>query len=266
MSDRIERIGKSVCQHGPLNDRIYLMKLHRDDLPEIPRKLEEIACEEGYSKVFAKVPATYSSEFEQEGFQQEAVFLSRFFDDERRRPEHGDKVQNVLMLAEQRWGEHAPDGDLPPLPIEPAGPEDIEEMCELYREVFPTYPFPIHDPDYLRETMSGHIRYFCARDEGRVVAVASAELDLASQNAEMTDFATRPACRGRNIAVHLLHSMEEAVRREDVLTAYTIARALSPGMNITFSKLRYIFAGTLVNNTNISGQIESMNVWYKHLN
>jgi hypothetical protein len=27
----------------------------------------------------------------------------------------------------------------------------------------------------------------------------------------------------------------------------------------------YLFAGTLTNNTNISGKIESMNVWYKSL-
>ena len=37
------------------------------------------------------------------------------------------------------------------------------------------------------------------------------------------------------------------------------------GMNITFAKQKYIFAGTLVNNTDISGGIESMNIWYKPL-
>jgi hypothetical protein len=36
-------------------------------------------------------------------------------------------------------------------------------------------------------------------------------------------------------------------------------------MNITFAKNGYEYAGTLKNNTNISGNIESMNVWYKHL-
>ncbi|MFW5803052.1 MAG: hypothetical protein ACOCWJ_03955 [Verrucomicrobiota bacterium] len=48
-------------------------------------------------------------------------------------------------------------------------------------------------------------------------------------------------------------------------TAYTIARALSPGMNITVARCGYTFAGTLTNNTNISGQIESMNIWHKSL-
>ncbi|HOM70936.1 MAG TPA: putative beta-lysine N-acetyltransferase, partial [Armatimonadota bacterium] len=48
-------------------------------------------------------------------------------------------------------------------------------------------------------------------------------------------------------------------------TAYTIARSLSYGMNITFAKQGYQYAGTLTNNTNICGHMESMNVWYKHL-
>ena len=36
-------------------------------------------------------------------------------------------------------------------------------------------------------------------------------------------------------------------------------------MNITFARQDYVLAGTLVNNTNISGSLESMNVWYKSL-
>ena len=55
------------------------------------------------------------------------------------------------------------------------------------------------------------------------------------------------------------------MKRQGMHTAYTIARSLSAGMNITFAKLGYVFAGTLTNNTNISGKIESMNVWYKLL-
>jgi hypothetical protein len=50
-----------------------------------------------------------------------------------------------------------------------------------------------------------------------------------------------------------------------IITAYTIARAESAGMNETFAKNGYKYCGTLVNNTNISGQIESMNVWVKKL-
>ena len=59
--------------------------------------------------------------------------------------------------------------------------------------------------------------------------------------------------------------MGKAMKLKGIKTAYTIARAKSAGMNITFSKAGYKFGGRLKNNTNIFGNIESMNVWYKHL-
>ena len=49
------------------------------------------------------------------------------------------------------------------------------------------------------------------------------------------------------------------------LTGYTIARALSPGMNITFARAGYRFGGLLWNNTQICGRLEPMNIWYKSL-
>ena len=47
------------------------------------------------------------------------------------------------------------------------GPEDAEEMVNVYRTVFSTYPFPIFDPRYLRETMEDNLVYFGIRDEGK---------------------------------------------------------------------------------------------------
>jgi putative beta-lysine N-acetyltransferase len=79
----------------------------------------------------------------------------------------------------------------------------------------------------------------------------------------MTDFATLPEHRGENIALYLLDFMEKAMKKRGYKTAYTIARALSYGMNITFAKAAYKMGGTLINNTNICGKIESMNVWHK---
>jgi hypothetical protein len=55
------------------------------------------------------------------------------------------------------------------------------------------------------------------------------------------------------------------MRARNMKTPYTIARSASPGMNVTFVKSGYRYGGRVINNTNISGRIESMNVWYKHL-
>lgn len=113
--------------------------------------------------------------------------------------------------------------------------------------------------------MTENIVYFGVEMEGQLVSLASSEMDVDSKNVELTDFATLPEFRGNSFAGRLLRRMEKEMKTRNILTAYTIARAVSPGMNITFSKAGYDYRGTLINNTNISGQIESMNVWYKHL-
>ena len=276
MTDQIETRGRSLIQHGDHSERIYLMKLSDADMPEILAELEDLAVARGYTKIFAKIPARHLPAFSAWGFVDEArvpgffggredgVFVSRYFDDERRTLHDGNELLFNLQLAERKWGRGV--GETPPaLRPQPAGPDDIEEMSRIYAEVFPTYPFPIQDPDYLRRTMAADVAYYCVREEGRIVALASAEMDPDGGNVEMTDFATRPDALGQGFAQHLLARMEQDMRRRGFPTAYTIARSRSAGMNITFAKLRYVFAGMLVNNTNISGRIESMNVWYKPL-
>ena len=116
-------------------------------------------------------------------------------------------------------------------------PVDADAMAGLYRQVFETYPFPIHDPEYLRSTMDSHVRYFGIRDEaGRLTALASAEMDCSAGNVEMTDFATLAECRGKGLASILLAHMEKEMAKAGIDTAYTIARAHATGMNIVFAR------------------------------
>jgi putative beta-lysine N-acetyltransferase len=145
-------------------------------------------------------------------------------------------------------------------------PTDTTKMAALYRAVFPSYPFPILDPEYLRSCMEDHVLYVGAEWDGTLAAISAAEMDPSDKNAEMTDFATLPEFRRQGLARRLLARMEKETRDFGIRTAYTIARAGSPGMNLTFAQSGYTFAGTLVNNTHIAGRIESMNVWFKELN
>ena len=138
-------------------------------------------------------------------------------------------------------------------------------MSKLYQRVFPSYPFPIDNPNYIQESMETHIQYYAFESKGKLVALSSAEMDKKQQNVEMTDFATLPLWRGQGLAGELLKFMEQQMKAKGMLTAYTIARAVSAGMNITFAKQGYQYNGRLINNTQISGQIESMNVWSKGL-
>jgi len=62
--DRIEKLPcGSIIQHGPYNDRIYLLKLKDNANGKLPVDLILMAKRSGYSKVFAKVPLNYSERF-----------------------------------------------------------------------------------------------------------------------------------------------------------------------------------------------------------
>ncbi len=272
--DQIQTFGNSLVQHGAANARAYLMKLDPNDLPELIGTLDTLARTRGYGKIFAKIPASQWPYFENAGYRIEAkipeffgpdndaCFLGRFLELSRADEKRAEEVATNLKLAQLRHGKGV---SRITQEIKAMLPEDAEEMAALYQKVFATYPFPIHDPDYLRTTMQSHIRYFGIRQDDKLVALASAEEDRSTKSVEMTDFATDPDFLGQGFAASLLAHMEDKVIRDGFRTAFTIARAYSPGMNITFAKLSWTFAGTLTHNTDISGDIESMNIWYKNL-
>lgn len=279
LRDEITAIGDAVIQHGPLSRRIYLMKLGKADPEYLIPVLETIAQSRNYTKIFAKVPqsavapflqASYHIEARVPGFygnDESACFLGHYLSAERQVVKDSFALEDVMWIARNKVShqikKHSqlPEG----FTARRCSPADTETMAELYSQVFSTYPFPIDDPDYLRETMQSHIQYYGVEHGGRLVALSSAETDMAERNAEMTDFATLPSYRNRGLALNLLSYMEAAMRKNGIKTAYTIARAVSIGMNITFAQNGYSLCGTLINNTNISGTIESMNVWFKSL-
>jgi len=278
MHDTCETLGNSQIQHGPFSNRIYLMKLDKEDLPGIIEDLNKRAERNGYTKIFVKVPAEVEREFTSRGYlgeayipgfykgEEDAAFLGKYLDPVRAEAENREELEKVLRLSEMKSRKKPQGSGLPEsFSLLKCEPEHLGAMSQLYRIVFPSYPFPIHDPGYLEETMKSHVDYFGIVKDGALAALSSAEMDIQGSNVEMTDFATLPEYRGRGLAQFLLQEMEGAMTHKGMRTAYTIARAVSPGMNITFSRRGYLYGGTLVNNTQISGSIESMNIWYKSL-
>jgi len=276
MSDLVESLGASTVQHGPLNDRVYLMHLAAEDGEEIVERLGRLAERDRRSKVFAKVPTGRAPWFTSQGYVVEAeippgpaggeglVFVSRFVDPTRGIPRDGAAVAEVLERVRADGGA----GEAPALPPRlceaPGGTQDAVDIARLYAAVFESYPFPVHEPAFIRRSMDGGVRYVLIRTlEGRLVAVSSAEPAEGGAMLEMTDFATDPDFRGQGLARRLLTTMVGDAQGRGIPLSFTIARAVSAGMNLTFHRGGYHFAGTLVNNTNISGGLESMNVWYR---
>ncbi len=278
MEDKIENLGGSVLQHGKFNDRIYLMKLDPQDVPQIIDKLDELAFQNRYAKIFAKIPAATLPFFSNnnyivEGFipkffnnRTDCFFVSKFLDESRKTvpKEQMKNFGNLVSLTgkvNRLKYKHALR-----FTLERLGKSDAESIAEIFRKVFKTYPFPIHQPKYILETMKrDKTRYFGIREGKKLIGISSAEIDILNKHAEMTDFAVLPEYRGKNLAFRLLMKMEQEMKLINIKTVYTIARLNEPGINKTFLKSGYKYSGTLLNNTNISGSIESMNLFYKQL-
>jgi len=276
MQDKIEKLGKSIIQHGPFNDRIYLMHLDKKDYATMPKKLIDLANENDYSKIFAKIPSSATLYFQRHHFFKEAYIpgfyngktgmycVAKFMNPSREvvSKEVYDEIQHNLHIARKK----TPSKESQTLSsVRRLEEKDADELAALYKLVFPSYPFPIDDADFLKKSIKDDVYYFGIHEEEKLVAAASAEVDTANANAEMTDFATHPDYRAKSTALTLLQAMELVMEEMKIKTCYTIARTLSPAMNITFAKNGYQFGGTLKNNTNIFDHIESMNVWYKKI-
>ncbi len=274
--DKTEQIGNSIINHGKYNNRIYLMKLAKEDMPNIISVMDNIAKQNKYTKIFAKIPYCVNKEFLENGYVLEAtipnfyaneaaLFISKYYSENRTNINNEDKMKEIIKVATSK------EAIIPPMDLEKSytfslcEEDDSKQMSKLYKEVFETYPFPIENEEYIKKTMKENLYYFAIKYKGEIVSLASTEMDYSTKSVEMTDFATHPNFRGNGFSLFLLNKMEEFMRKENFKITYTIARALSYGMNITFSKLDYDYCGTLINNTNISGSLESMNVWSKQL-
>lgn len=274
MVDGIENVHGSIVQHGPFNDRIYVLYLAAGDPNRLISRLDKMANHYGYSKILAKIPAIYSQDFSSAGYVKEAeipgffngntdcFFVSKFFKNRQKTDENFSKLYSFASKGIAQSAGCSGKEDI--YNIEVCSSAEAQELSLLYGQVFPSYPFPISDPSYLSQIMKENVTYYCIRMEGSVTAAAAIEANHHGQYAEMTDFATLPEWSGKGLAQSLLRHMDAVVHGSHIKTLYTIARASSYGMNRVFGKCGYTYAGLLINNTQISGSIQSMSVWYRH--
>lgn len=282
INDKVCKILNSDIHHGTHNDRVYLMKMSDKDYPEIVSEIDRLCEENKYSKAFAKVPSLYKDEFLACGYLEEGLipdmyrgeddgyFLSKYYNKRR-------KVTKDIVITEKTLSEQTSQkkglslnkdssGILPEeYVIREAKYSDSGDLSELFTEVFESYPFPVKDPSYIKKTMDEGIFYFGVWKDNNLIAASSSETDSKSLSCEMTDFATHNDYRGMGLAGILLDKMENEMKNRGFITAYTIARAAFLPVNLLFYRRCYKYAGTLINNTNICGSFESMNLWYKKL-
>lgn len=149
--------------------------------------------------------------------------------------------------------------------IRPANIKDIPKMIKLFSTVFETYPSPVFSGEYLKMAMREQVLFKVVEEDGKIISIASADMDKYNLNAEITDCATYPQHRGKGLLTSLIASLEEELRGKGFCTAYSLARAINPGINRAFYRLDYKYGGRLLNNCNICGGFEDMNIWSKNL-
>ncbi|WP_226668548.1 putative beta-lysine N-acetyltransferase [Metabacillus litoralis] len=143
--------------------------------------------------------------------------------------------------------------------------EDSVNLAKLYKQVFAVYPTPMNDPQYVKKMIDSGTIFYVVEENNQLVSAASAEINETYHNAELTDCATLPEHRKYGLMKKLLVYLEGDLKSKGIFHVYSIARALSYGMNAAFYQLGYIYNGRLTNNCYIFNKLENMNVWVKNL-
>ncbi|MDR6225103.1 putative beta-lysine N-acetyltransferase [Desmospora profundinema] len=194
-----------------------------------------------------------------------AYIYATFLNPERNRPVTKAEAEQVMERVRRDNKESVN----PPLPkgyiMTYATKEDAKEMSRLYDRVFETYPTPMNDPSYIEEMMDQQVYFTLVKYRGRIVSASSADLLPTFNSAELTDCATLPAHRNHRLLSHQFSCQIQRMKRKGVQTLFCYARAVSTGMNLISVRNGFTCGGRMVQNSNIDGRLECMNIWFKKL-
>jgi beta-lysine N6-acetyltransferase len=259
----------------PFNNRIR-MDDYYGDLESIIGFAEKHIISKNREKLIFKVRREHLYSFIEKGFMLEAIipgyflgadmfFMTKYFHTERMMTEHWLGEDQILSginkLGVSKGSIPLPEG----YQLKKVTNEDACRLAQLYRTVFQIYPTPLHDANYIIKTLEEGTIYYCFYCNGEIVSAASAEVNKMYRNAELTDCATLTSHRKHGLMKILLLKLEEELYRQGIYCSYSIARALSFGMNACLQQLGYTYTGRLKNNVFIYDKLENMNVWVRNL-
>lgn len=261
------------------NQRIKVVDYEGPDIEGLVLKTRFLAEANGFDKIIVLASRSDWQHFLRHGYVLEAVLkyalrgedayvVSKFRSQERLTSHN--LMEETLLIEDIMAKEALPEKErdllvAPEFQFRLAKREDIPSLVELYQSIFESYPSPLMHVDYLEAVFHKETLFAVATLGGRVVAAASAELNPSHRAAELTDCATHPDARGKGLMSALLSVLEGTLAERKYICAYTMARARSFGMNNVFYQLGYEFLGRLVNNCDIYGAYEDMNIWVRNL-
>lgn len=261
------------CLSDYYNRRTILLE-HKGDTHQVIDQLKIIADQDDSGKLIAFVPQNEITYFKQQLFIQEGIIpayfrgkhaycFSYFRDPERRSSARIVEEDEILKKVRIK---SAAENTLPranQYQVRNASVADVDKLARFMDRHFKTYPTPVHEPDYLKKFLQGENQFKIAYEYNEIIAVASADCNPDLLNAEITDCLTHPHFRGHGLAAHLIALLEKDLHASGYISLYSLARAISPGINRALSRNGYQYGGRLINNCNIMGSTEDMNIWAK---
>jgi putative beta-lysine N-acetyltransferase len=259
------------------SQRIKIVDYQATDIEAMILKVRFLAEANGFDKIICMARQRDWQIFLRFGYVLEAVlkyyrggedaFVVSKFRSQERLTSH-NLMEEILMIEKVMAQRRAPHEPRPPPTgheIRLAKRDDIPELIELYNSIFDTYPSPLIHPGYLETIFQKEAVFAVCTRAGEIVSAASAEKHPPLRAAELTDCATKTSARGLGLMSHLLALLESTIAQKGYICAYTMARSRSYGMNNVFYRLGYEFMGRLINNCDIYGDYEDMNIWVKDL-
>jgi putative beta-lysine N-acetyltransferase len=238
-------------------------------------KIIEYSSKQGLGKIITVMIEDEAKELIAKGFVTEGKIegyfkgkdgfcISYFIDEDRSKSERLEEEDDIIKKALEYSGDFVYANN-ESYEIRTATEDDAERITKIFNKVFTSYPTPMHNPEYIKEVMQNNTLFKIAEKSGEIISVASADMDVTKLNAEMTDCATLPEYRGKGLLGDLIFKLEEELREKRFVTLFSLSRALSTGINIVFSKQGYSYSGRQINNCDIMGKFEDMNIWVKRL-
>ncbi|MFY4776860.1 putative beta-lysine N-acetyltransferase [Metabacillus sp. RGM 3146] len=260
--DHFNKRTKLEDYHGDLNSLI-------DELMVITKKA-------GFSKIILKakhpdIAIALANAYQLEGVidgyfkGSDAYLFSRFLTEERCYTSEWIKEDAVLDALKSLKVTNVVQWDLEEVVIRKAEGKDASRLAELYNAIFQVYPTPVSDSEYLAKSIKSGNVFYVAEIKDRIISAASAEINEALCNAEITDCATMPEYRRHKFIQILIGKIAQELKQRGIFQVYSLARARSFGMNAALYNSGYQYKGRLLNNCYIFKSLENMNVWCKKL-
>ncbi|WP_123053416.1 putative beta-lysine N-acetyltransferase [Clostridium sp. JN-1] len=268
------KIDKSKIYIDYINNRVKIVNFHKISVQTIKRIIR-YASRQHLSKVVCNCDTAYFQTFSDAGFILEGKIDSYFRGEDalcmsyfiigKRKACKNDNMEKLFLMKSLNVKNSFKFSNNFKYQIRNAKESDIDELIDLFSSAFFAYPSQIYDKDYLIQNMNKNVLYKVATYNGKIIGAASAYLDYENLNAEIADCATYPHYRDKGILSNIIYLLELDLKKEGFISLYSLSRAINPSINIVLSKHGFNFRGKLVNDCNICGEFESINIWAKDI-